>query len=284
MAVTIIHGPMRTGKTLHRDLFAKHYGCSRVYDDADKGVPNHGGRGGDLILSNDPVAKIAKRYPWALLIPINTARKAVGLEPAPTEGFILDSTKSSGACGADPRIKTAKGPTILLHSGSYFDLLDPHGSEFTIEDIAHGLSMTCRFAGQCRQFYSVAEHSWHTSFLVPERLALAALMHDAAEAFIGDVTRPLKSLLSDYKAIERNIEAAIAERFGIANTGADEIKHRDLMMLHAEQAVMMPHHEDRWSTSPEEDTGASWIAFRCWSPDDAKRAFLDRFAELGGQA
>lgn len=181
---------------------------------------------------------------------------------------------------ADPRIKTAKGPTILLRSGSYFDLLDPHGSDFTIEDIAHGLSMTCRFAGQCRQFYSVAEHSWHASFLVAEEFKLAALMHDAAEAFIGDVTRPLKSLLPEYKAIERNIEAAIAERFGLDDAGADEIKRADLLMLHAEQAVMMPHHDDRWTTSPADEVPGTIVNFRCWSPDDAKRAFLDRFADL----
>ncbi|WP_242095448.1 hypothetical protein [Sphingomonas sp. CROZ-RG-20F-R02-07] len=184
---------------------------------------------------------------------------------------------------SDPRIKTVKGPTILLRSGAYFDLLDPHGSAFTIEDIAHGLSMTCRFAGQCRQFYSVAEHSWHTSFLVAPEFRLAAVMHDAAEAFIGDVTRPLKSLLPEYKAIERNVEAAIAERFGLDDAGADEIKRADLVMLHAEQAVMMPHHEDRWDTSPEDDASARLVNFRCWSPDDARRAFLWRFEDLGGR-
>jgi hypothetical protein len=175
----------------------------------------------------------------------------------------------------DSRIKTAIGPTIMLQSGAYFDLLDPAGSVFTIEDIAHGLSMTCRFAGQCREFYSVAEHSWHTSFLVPKELAMEALMHDAAEAFIGDVTRPLKSLLPEYKAIERSIEAEVAAQFSLSDIDHPAIKRADLLMLHAEQAVMMPDHSDKWATDPGEPPLA--INFRNWSPQRAKEAFLDRF-------
>lgn len=180
---------------------------------------------------------------------------------------------------SDRRIKTAVGPTILLRSGKYFDLLDPANSEFTIEDIAHGLSMTCRFAGQCRQFYSVAEHSWHASRLVAPEFALRALMHDAAEAFIGDVTRPLKSILPEYKMIERNVEAAIMERFEIHDWNIAEVKQADLLMLHAEQAELMPQHPDRWTTS--EGLGAApAINFRLWSPEFAKVAFLIRFDEL----
>lgn len=175
-------------------------------------------------------------------------------------------------------VKTAVGPTILLASGSYFDLLDPVGSAFTIDDIAHGLSMTCRFAGQCREFYSVAEHSWHASWLVPPALARAALMHDAAEAFIGDVTRPLKSLLPAYKTIERAIEQAIVDRFAIDGWDAPEIKQADLQMLHDEQQAMMPAHDDGWSTSAGITT---WTThFDHWLPVEAKRRWLQRYDEL----
>ena len=57
-------------------------------------------------------------------------------------------------------VNMALGPTIMLHSGALFDFLDPWASEFTIEDVAHGLSNICRYAGQCRAFYSVcrAQH------------------------------------------------------------------------------------------------------------------------------
>ncbi len=56
-------------------------------------------------------------------------------------------------------VNMAVGPTIRLRSGAIFDFLDPSSSEFTIEDVAHGLSNICRYSGQCRSFYSVAEHS-----------------------------------------------------------------------------------------------------------------------------
>lgn len=176
-------------------------------------------------------------------------------------------------------VKTAVGPTILLQSGAYFDLLDPKSSNFTIEDVAHGLSMTCRFAGQCRQFYSVAEHCWHASFLVPDELQRAALLHDAAEAFIGDVTRPLKTLLPEYKVIEKRIEAAIVDRFGIDGWDDPRIKHADQVMLHAEQAEMMPAHEDSWATSA--GLGEPYpIAFEYRPPRLGRSMFLSRYYEL----
>src|SRR5689334_25068051 len=88
------------------------------------------------------------------------------------------------------------GPSIMLQSGAWFDFAAPHDSPFTIEDIAHGLANICRYSGQCRRFYSVAEHA----LLVAETAAgfeLEALMHDAAEAFLGDITRPLKQMLPE---------------------------------------------------------------------------------------
>ena len=105
-------------------------------------------------------------------------------------------------------IASAVGPTMMLHSGATLDFLDPATSQFTLGDIAHGLSNICRYAGQCDEFYSVAEHSVLVSE-VTEQFKLEALMHDAAEAFLGDVTRPLKQLLPDFKIIERNIQQVI---------------------------------------------------------------------------
>jgi hypothetical protein len=180
-------------------------------------------------------------------------------------------------------VKTAVGPTILLHSGSYFDLLDPAGSTFTLGDIAHGLGNTCRFAGQCNSFYSVAEHCWHASHLVPDNLRFAALMHDAAEAFIGDVTRPLKSLLPDYKAIEKNIEAVIDEQFALGGLAGHEIvKRADLQMLAAEQRQLMPAHADEWACLAGIDVpGINW---RGWSPTEAAAQWLRRAGDLLGIA
>lgn len=171
-------------------------------------------------------------------------------------------------------VNVAKGPTIMLASGKRFDLLDPAGSDFDIEDIAHGLAHVCRYAGQCREFYSVAEHSILVSDVV-EDFAFEALMHDAAEAFIGDITRPLKQLLPDYKALESEVELAIAERFNLRPEARNAIKSADLRVLAAEQQqVMAPGCAD-WA----EEAGISPapVVVRSLLPGQAKAAFLERF-------
>lgn len=176
-------------------------------------------------------------------------------------------------------IKTATGPTILLQSGHYFDLLDPWHSQFTIEDIAHGLSHCCRFAGQCDRFYSVAEHSVFVSDMVPIEHAYAGLMHDAAEAFIGDVTRPLKALLPAFKEIERSIEAAVFERFAVPPTDNGIIKQADLRALAAEQQLMMPPHDDSWAClAGIEPPEMQWSVGL--NPARAKSLFLERYRAL----
>jgi hypothetical protein len=109
----------------------------------------------------------------------------------------------------------AVNPTIRLQSGATLDFRNPRSSDFTIDDIAHGLSNICRYAGQCNYFYSVAEHSLFVSEMAAPTLKLVALMHDAAEAFVGDVSAPLKQLLPEYRRIEATVQGAILARFGL---------------------------------------------------------------------
>jgi hypothetical protein len=100
-------------------------------------------------------------------------------------------------------------------------------------------------------------------------------MHDAAEAFIGDVTRPLKSLLPEYKAIEKRIEAVIADRFGLGNAcDHTQVKDADLRMLAAEQADLMPPHADTWSILADVDVPE--IDWQFWSPAQAAQHWLRR--------
>ncbi len=166
---------------------------------------------------------------------------------------------------------------VALHSGASFDLLDPWNSDFAIEDIAHGLAHVCRYAGQCSGFYSVAEHSLLVSEMVPE-FELEALMHDAAEAFLGDITRPLKQLLPDYKVIERNVEAAIFHRLGIDRTNVTAIKSADLRVLAAEQAQIMPSGTNAWAAAAGVEPAP--ILVRFLAPPTAKRQFLERYEQL----
>lgn len=113
------------------------------------------------------------------------------------------------------------GNKIRTASGKTFDIANPTIDMVSIEDIAHALSRICRFGGHIREgFYSVAEHCVHCVDLANEYdesydIQLAVLLHDATEAYLGDVIKPLKIMLPDYQAIEKRVETIIAAAFGV---------------------------------------------------------------------
>ena len=115
------------------------------------------------------------------------------------------------------RTPVRRGPFQVNASGGQWWPLDPRPEDFAIGDIAHHLSMICRYGGAPTSFYSVAEHSVLVSQHVPLELALHGLLHDAAEAVVGDAIKPIK-MLAEWKAVRRvedlNFQS-ICEAFGL---------------------------------------------------------------------
>jgi len=169
-------------------------------------------------------------------------------------------------------------PTILTSSGGYFNLLEPDPMHVNIGEIAHALSHICRFTGHVRTFYSVAQHSYHASYLVDREYALQALLHDAAEAYIGDVASPLKRLLPDYKAIEERVESAVFQHFKLPAVLHPSVKQADLIMLATEQHDLMPQHDDQWASIKGIEPMPHPLV--PMPPQTARYAFLDRYFEL----
>ncbi len=169
-------------------------------------------------------------------------------------------------------------PTIQTSSGHYVNLKSPEKSYFCVEDIAHALSNLCRFNGHCLKFYSVAQHSVYVSRVVPEEMAMDALFHDAVEAYMGDMTSPLKALLPEYRRMEKLMEAALRKSLKLSPTLHPAIKEADLRMLATEQLTLMPRLTTPWEiTKGVRPYTMQIIPSR---PGAAFAAFMGRYAEI----
>ena len=125
-----------------------------------------------------------------------------------------------------------RGDWFQTYTGKCFWILDHAPEDVDIYDIAHALSLTCRFGGHCKTFYSVAEHSVNVSLLCPERFALWGLLHDATEAYLPDVLRPVKPLLEGFKDIENALMRTISMKFDLGFGGMPpEVKSVDDRIL-----------------------------------------------------
>ena len=167
---------------------------------------------------------------------------------------------------------------ISTFLGNRFYPQNPRVEDIDIEDIAHGLAYTCRFNGQTTAFYSVAQHSLMVADLVADELKLEALMHDAAEAYLGDVVKPLKALLPEYSVIEAHVSNIIAAAFNLGDCCHPAIKRADLIALATEKRDLMPNSVEPWVylAGIEELP----IPLSPMSPQEAKLAFIKRFSEL----
>ena len=167
---------------------------------------------------------------------------------------------------------------VSTYLGNRFYPLEPRIDDVDVEDIAHGLAYQCRFNGQTNAFYSVAQHSLIVASLVPEELRFAALLHDAAEAYLGDMVKPLKVLLPGFSEIEDNVSRIIGERFGVDLSHNAIVKQADLIALATEKRDLMPYSVEEWAyligLEPME------AVILPMAPDVAKRAFLHEFERI----
>lgn len=174
---------------------------------------------------------------------------------------------------------------IQLSAGKQFWVTDPQPDVIDIKDIARALSRIPRFGGHTHEFYSVAQHSVLGSYLVPEHLAMAFLLHDAAEAYgLGDICKPVKDLLGDrVHQLEGQILDTVYKRFNVRVSDADrdQIKHADLVMMAAEAEILMDTDIDQWGFPEsvlDDKVHIDWID--AWPAPKAETAFRRRFLVL----
>jgi len=152
-------------------------------------------------------------------------------------------------------------------SGAYLDPMAPDPDHVRVEDIAHALSHQCRFGGHAPYFFSVAQHSVEVAHRVPDTLRLQALLHDASEAYLVDVPRPVKARLPGYLEAEEHLMHVIASHFSFMWPLSEEVRLADDAQL-------------AWEWNAFFGEGASGLV--CWSPVEARRRFLDLFHALKG--
>ena len=173
-----------------------------------------------------------------------------------------------------------KGDWMQTYTGRRFYPADPRAADVDILDIALALGNMTRYGGHCR-FYSVAEHSVLVSHIVPPQFALEGLLHDATEAYVADLIRPMKRCLAkdnEYFKIDALVRLAIAEKFRLQPKEPREVIEADCAILATEKEVLHPR-SDPWDI-PFANPG---LKIRCLIPPASQRAFLVRYAELTQQ-
>ena len=176
---------------------------------------------------------------------------------------------------------------ISTQSVKQFNFLNPKVEDIHILDIAHSLSQLCRFGGHADRFYSVAEHSINVATLLEQQDAnkitiLAGLLHDATEAYLGDVPRPIKAKLQDYENIYLELSEFITfHKFklnGNWNGYVDweQIHHADRNMC-VNEAKQLGLWNNQWAEPPDPTLH---FPLHCWNSDDAKWLFIYNYIEL----
>jgi 5'-deoxynucleotidase YfbR-like HD superfamily hydrolase len=163
------------------------------------------------------------------------------------------------------------------YTGVHYTMTEPSVADVNIRDIAHALSMQCRFNGHTEEFYSVAQHSVLVSHVASNH-PLWGLLHDASEAYIGDIITPVKRSIDGIRDIEQRNHDVIAIKFGLDRDEPEAVKRADLVVLATEvRDLMGGQRAGDWEIGAEPLSG---ITIQPVGPALAKKMFLSRFEEL----
>jgi hypothetical protein len=173
------------------------------------------------------------------------------------------------------------------HTGRLVSFLDPRPEDIDIADIAHHLARTGRFGGAVDDFYSVASHSVYVSRRLAEEgyppyVQLAGLLHDSAEAYLGDVVSGLKRLLPQYYEIEHSWDTVLQQVFGVWWRDCPAVKDADLRARRAEARDLFagrPYDLSHPMMYSDYEPYATRVVPE--TPDEAEFSFLSRAAEFG---
>lgn len=169
---------------------------------------------------------------------------------------------------------------IETFSGVKFDFLEPKQEQILIEDIAHSLSMQCRYTGHTSQFYSVAEHSLLVADLCPDKYKLYGLLHDATEAYLTDIASPIKPFLQNYKKLESKLHSSVCAKFNLPSHFPEEVCKADMIALQIEIKNLMRSGGVGWAIHNVMPDPVPDTILECMCPKDAKMKFLNRYHEL----
>jgi len=169
---------------------------------------------------------------------------------------------------------------MSLASGQKFYPLEPKKTLYTIDDIAHSLSLQCRFNGHTKRFYSVAEHSIHIARWLQREghnrfVVRTGLLHDATEAYLGDLVVCIKHLLPDYKKFEESLNQCFVDAFGMQHPFPDIVKEADQRILVDEKKALM-NSKDVW---PCDDWSPLGVKIEGWPPHRAEYEFKEVYRQ-----
>lgn len=208
-----------------------------------------------------------------------------GLPPGTSFAKLIEVERTQAGLAATFDMMPQRSPTdagrndwIQTFTGRAVYPLSAAPDDIDIRDIAHALSLLCRYGGHVQRMYSVAEHCVLMSQAVSPGNALWALLHDATEGYLQDLVRPVKLMMPTYQVAENRLAAVICTRFGLPTKCPAEVKTADTRILLDERAALMSPSPRPW-TSLDGLTPLG-VPVEGWEPGYAEYRYLHRFTEL----